>query len=123
MVSPSTSSNTSNNKGDVNVRHKKLIEKAIRLARVELQVRMAVRQLLEEFDLQAALDEVGYTETPPPIFRAALRLPVGSRRRTITVMIDGKRIPLLLNPQGREAPEREQWLWDTVRARVRQAAA
>lgn len=95
-----------------------LIRNGIRLARTSRAVRTAVRELVAELDRQAELEQHGDPTIPPPAFRDALRRPVGSKRKTITVLIYGKRVSLLLNPQGKENPHREQYLWDFVCARV-----
>jgi hypothetical protein len=100
---------------------KTMIVTAVRYSRTTLTDRIAMRDLLNALDRYAELERAVAGEVPL-IFRAALRQPVGSRRRTITVLIDDTKTALLLNPQGRDDPVREQWLWDFVCARVRQGA-
>lgn len=95
-----------------------MIAKAVRYARVGLHVRAAMRDLLAELDRHAELDDFGKFTTPPAAFRAALRRPIGARRKPITVLINGRRVPLLLNPQGEINPAREQEVWDFVRTRL-----
>lgn len=117
-----SSTNNNDHEGDNDNSSRRLITKAVRYARVSLRDRLEMRLLVTELNRQASLTEIGNTPTPPPQFRAALRQPIGSRRRTVSVMIGGKRVPLLLNPQGRRDPEREQWLWEFICARVLRGA-
>lgn len=121
MASPSTTQ-TTNHEGTPSDSYKRrMIANAIRYARAELQLRIAHREILKELDRRAEIEEG--SAVPPAAFRTALRQPAGSRRKVIHVSVDGKRVRLLLNPQGKVDPEREQWLWDWLRARVRDEGA
>lgn len=100
-----------------------LIRNAVRLARTGMSIRIAVRDLITELDRQADIERYGDPSDPPEAFRAALRRPVGSKRKTITVLVDGERIALLLNPQGRTDPQREKELWTWIRNRVAKGVA
>lgn len=105
-----------------------LVGNAVRLSRTTLKDRIQMRALIVALDQYAELERraaliAAYDPSAVPFaVRAALRSPVGSRRKTVTVSIDDSPVALLLNPQGKVDPEREQWLWDYVVARVRKGA-
>jgi len=91
-----------------------LIAKAVRYSRLTLRDRLIMSLTLRELDRAATLTSIT-SKVPPAAFRRALRRPVGSRRRPVTVEIYGKPVSVLLNPQGRANPAREQELWDYLR--------
>lgn len=101
-----------------------LIAHAIKASRTTRQDRARMRDAIR------GLDRIGQPHqppenpsVPPQRFIEELRRPTRARRRTIVVMVDGDRVPILLNPQGKTDPDREQWLWDYIRALVREGAA
>ncbi|MFG1963184.1 hypothetical protein [Nonomuraea sp. NPDC049028] len=101
-----------------------LIAHAIKASRTTRQDRARMRKAIR------GLDRIGQhhqppedPSIPPQRFVEELRRPTRARRRTIVVMVDGDRVPILLNPQGKADPDREQWLWDYVRALVREGTA
>lgn len=101
-----------------------LIAHAIKASRTTRQQRAKMRNVIRGLDRIRQLNEqTDNPAIPPQRFIEELRRPARARRRTIVVLVDGDRVPLLLNPQGKADPEREQWLWDYVRALVREGAA
>lgn len=123
MASRSTNSTSNNNGGNNGGDGRtKLITKAVRYSRTIRKDRNLMRDLLillnhPGIDAEQQVQEVAI---PPRAFRNALRKPKGSKRKTIAVWINGERVPLLLNPQGKVDPEREQWLWNYTRNLVRE---
>lgn len=111
-----TNHNGNNGGGDV---RKTLIGKAVRYARVTRKDRGLMRDLLAELE-HPGLEEREEFNAPPRAFVRALRKPKHARRKTISVVIDGVTVPLLLNPQGKTDREREQWLWNFCRSLVRE---
>lgn len=101
-----------------------LINHAIKASRTTLSDRMAMRDALRGLDRirQRYEQQSDDPATPPQPFIDALRRPARSRRCTIIVYIDGNRVPIVLNPQGKADPEREAWLWEYVRTLVREGA-
>jgi hypothetical protein len=71
-----------------------------------------MRQLVKELNRHQTVSADQARTAPPGSFRNALRRPTWSKRSAVTVAIGGRSVALLLNPQGRADPEREQWLWD-----------
>ena len=123
MTSPSNNPSSSNDDHDgddtnnFNGRRRRMIKKAIQYSRVTLKDRLYMRELVTELDRH--IPEPGDTSpVPPGPFRAALRRPLGARRKPITVTVNGRSVSLLLNPQGRINVEREQWLWDYIRGLI-----
>jgi hypothetical protein len=101
-----------------------LIAHAIKASRTTRQERDMMREAIRGLDRIGKLHEQSENPgIPPQRFVEELRRPVRARRRTIVVMVDGDRVPILLNPQGKADPDREQWLWDYVRALVREGTA
>ena len=101
-----------------------LIAHAIKASRTTRQERAKMRDAIRGLDrIRQLHEQTDNPAIPPQPFIEELRRPTRARRRTIVVMVDGDRVPLLLNPQGKADPEREQWLWDYVRALVREGAA
>ena len=101
-----------------------LIAHAIKASRTTREERDMMRKAIRGLDRIGKLYEQSENpDIPPQRFVEELRRPVRARRRTIVVMVDGDRVPILLNPQGKADPDREQWLWDYVRALVREGAA
>lgn len=114
MTSPSSNPSHSDGEGVNNGPRKRMIAKAVRYARASLRARLSAQQLIEALNRNPA--ELRDTPlTPPRAFSAALRKPVGSKRKPVTVCVGGRSLSLLLNPQGHIDVEREQWLWDYVR--------
>lgn len=93
-----------------------LIDNAVRLSKIPRTLRRDVAVLLRTLD---KIDACSDPSTPPQEFRDALRKPRKSKRRTIKVCVNDRTVPLLLNPQGRIDPDREQQVWDYVRGLVR----
>lgn len=101
-----------------------LIDRAVKYSRVTRQERADMRHMLRQVDRVGQLTE--HSKDPdalPYNFVEQLRRPVSSRRTTIAVVVDGERIPLLLNPQGQANPEREAWLWKYICRLVRKGVA
>lgn len=110
--------------GDSQSSKQTLIARAIKASRTTRQERAKMRDAIRGLDrIRQLHEQTDNPAIPPQPFVDELRRPTRARRRTIVVMVDGDRVPLLLNPQGRADPEREQWLWDYVRALVREGAA
>lgn len=101
-----------------------LIDRAVTYSRITRNERAEMRHVLREVDRVGRLAEHAKgADTLPDNFVEQLRRPVSSRRQTIAVIVDGDRIPLLLNPQGRADPEREAWLWEYICRLVREGVA
>lgn len=101
-----------------------LIAHAIKASRTTRQERAMMRDTLRGLDrIRRLYEQPDNPTVPPQRFVDELRRPVRARRRTIVVMVDGDRVPLLLNPQGKADPDREQYLWDYIRALVREGTA
>lgn len=122
MTSPCSDPSSNNDRDEddslnFNGRRRRMIRKAVRYSRATLQDRLLMQATVRELDRH--IPEPGDTSpVPPGPFRAALRRPVGSRRKPITVTVNGRSVSLLLNPQGRINVEREQWLWDYIRGLI-----
>lgn len=101
-----------------------LIGHAIEYSCATRQDRADMRRLLRGVDRVGQLSEQSRdSAVPPKNFIDQLRRPPTSRRRTITVQVDGEEVPILLNPQGRADPERELWLWHYVCNLIREGTA
>jgi hypothetical protein len=119
-LSPQHSANTPHDDGEGSTpdddRSTCLIGKAVRLSRIPRSLYRDVADLLSTVE---KIDACSDSSEPPREFRDALRQPRKSKRRPIRVCIDGHTVPLLLNPQGRKDPEREQQVWNYIRGLVR----
>jgi len=91
-----------------------MTDNAIKFSRATLKDRILMRRLVRELDRHNAEGDATPIAPPGP-FRTALRQPIGSKRKPVTVTVGGRPVSLLLNPQGRIDVDREQWLWEYVR--------
>lgn len=100
-----------------------LISHAIEYSQATRKNRADMRRLLRGVDRVGQLiEQLHDPAVPPENFVNQLRRPTRSRRRTITVRVNGDDVPILLNPQGRADPERELWLWNYVCNLVQEGA-
>lgn len=108
---------------DTSPTQRTLITHAIRASRTTRQDRAMMRETIRGLDRIAQHQhQPDDPATPPQRFVEQLRRPARGRRRSIVVLVDGKRIPVLINPQGRTDPDREQWLWDYICGLARNGA-
>lgn len=114
MTSRSNPSHDNNDSGGPDDSRNRMTENAVRYSRTSLKDRIIMQEIVKSLDRHDA-DASGTPASPPGPFRAALRRPVGSKRKPVTVTIAGRPVSILLNPQGRVDVEREQWLWEYVR--------
>lgn len=98
----------------------RLIERAIRYASTTREDRDKVHELVQALDRIAAPGAHQDPAVPPQQFVNALRASTTTQRRPIVVTVDGQRIPVLLNPQGKTDPDREAWLWAYLRRSVQE---
>jgi hypothetical protein len=120
MSRSNSTARNDDNGGDENAPPDRLIRKAIRYARATRHHRNMMRTLLRRVDRVAdpylPPDDPA---VPPRQFIDELRRPKTAKRRAIRVNVDGKELPVILNPQGVIDVEREVWLWNYIRDAVR----
>lgn len=122
MMSRSSSAANNNDSGgndDSEDTPSRLIRKAIRYSRSTRHLRARMRTLLKDLDRVAdpylPPDDPA---VPPQHFLDELRRPKTAKRRAIHINVDGRNLPIILNPQGVVDVEREKWLWNYIRNAV-----